>query len=99
MKITIESVKRTAESQQLSVVRSQTPDAELHLIPAVNCWANVIRPLRGLTCLYDFFIGLNWGMWRPAAESSINLSNRLSLVSSCLALTTHQLTAFRYEGG
>ena len=34
-------------------------------------------------------------MRRPAADSSINLSSRLSLVSSCLALTIHQFMVLR----
>ena len=49
MKMTIESVKRNDPPQEafsrplhgLQTLRS-------HLIPPVNCWATVIRPLRGL---------------------------------------------------
>src|SRR5689334_18713062 len=33
---------------------------------------------------------------RPAAESSISVASRLSRVTSCLALTTHQIAALRY---
>ena len=50
MKMTIESVKRTTDPPQEAFSRPlhglQTPRS--HLIPAVNCWATVIRPLPGL---------------------------------------------------
>ena len=51
-KTTVESVKRATDSQQFAVVRFTDSKPELLLIPAVNCGATIIRPLRGLTfCL------------------------------------------------
>jgi hypothetical protein len=49
-------VERTAErvdfSTLSSAVRSTDYNSVCFLIPAVNCWATIIRPLRGLTTYY-----------------------------------------------
>ena len=45
-----------------------------------------------------YFLRASCGSVRPFAESSINWPSRFSLVSSFFALTTHQVTVFRYQG-
>ena len=54
MKIILESVKRTTGSLEFSVVRFTDFGTRLPLVPAVNCWAIVIRPHSGLICLTIF---------------------------------------------
>jgi hypothetical protein len=42
---------------------------------------------------------INDAILRSAAELSMSAVRRLCLVSSFLGLTTHQVAAFRYDGG
>jgi hypothetical protein len=66
----------------------------LAAVPAGDFSAFLRAPADVDTCA-----GTNWLMRRSAPESSINRSSRRSRVASRFALTTHQIAAFRYEGG
>ena len=85
----MDSCLRRNDGGTVSRVNRITLEAHTSFIPA-SAGTKVEQVLN-----HYFFDRVSWGSVRPCSESSINLTRRDCLVVSCLALTTHQMAAFR----